>query len=51
MAQELNKMLGIYVDEEMGRNYIPPTCEENGFLKLVVTPLYEVVAEVSYSFF
>lgn len=50
MTQELNKMLGRYVGEEAVRDFKPTTCEPNGFLRLVVTPLYEVVAAVSCSF-
>lgn len=47
MAQELNKML----ERDSDRGFKPTTCETNGFLKLVVSPLFEVVKAVSSSFF
>lgn len=44
MAQELNKML----ERDSARDFKPTTSEPNGFLKLVVSPLYEVVRAVSF---
>jgi hypothetical protein len=47
MARELNNLL----EADSARDITPTTCELNGFLKLVVSPLFEVVQAVGYSFF
>ena len=49
MAQELNKLR----ERDTARDFKPTTCvsETNGFLKLVVSPLFEVVKAVSCSSF
>jgi len=47
MAQELNKMH----ERDSFENFKPTTNGHNGFLRLVVSPLYEVVRAVSFSFF
>lgn len=47
MAQELNKMF----ERDAFTNFKPTTCAQNGFLRLVVSPLYEVVRAVSFFFF
>ncbi|KAK8988034.1 hypothetical protein V6N11_065633 [Hibiscus sabdariffa] len=43
MAMELNKILDDYIDEDTGRSWIPSTCGENGFLDLVVKPIYDTI--------
>lgn len=50
MTRELNMILGKNLDEVPVRDFKPTTCEPNGYLRLVVTPLYKIVEAVSCSF-
>ncbi|KAK9131779.1 hypothetical protein Scep_011307 [Stephania cephalantha] len=43
MVSELNRILEDYIDENTGGPVIPSTCRENGFLNLVVMPVYDLV--------
>ncbi|KAL4273538.1 hypothetical protein GQ457_13G025140 [Hibiscus cannabinus] len=43
MAMELNRILEGYVDENTGLPWIPSTSGENGFLNLVVKPIYDTM--------
>ncbi|XP_023765966.1 callose synthase 12 [Lactuca sativa] len=50
MAEELNKILEDYIDENTGRPVLPSISGENAFLNRVVKPIYDTVkAEVANS--
>ncbi|KAL7608015.1 hypothetical protein Lser_V15G11052 [Lactuca serriola] len=50
MAEELNKILDEYIDENTGRPVLPSIYGENSFLNRVVKPIYNIIkAEVSNS--
>ncbi|CAI9275449.1 unnamed protein product [Lactuca saligna] len=48
MAEELNKILGYYINENTGRPVFPSIYGENAFLNSIVKPIYDIVkAEIA----